>query len=67
MVAAAMLKRNWYFFALILLLSFQQVYGHGSNLVNSLNEGKSVMYTDWVILTLIPIVLLFYVYDLLKR
>ena len=65
-VAAAMLKRNWYFFSLLLLLSFQQLYGHGANLVNGFNSGKGALYTDWVILILVPIVLLFYVYDLLR-
>jgi len=66
-LAIFMLRRTKYFLPILLLISVQQLYGHGSNLLNSFSGGQAALYTDWVVVIFVPIIFLSYYYDIQKN
>jgi hypothetical protein len=63
-LAIFMLRRSWYFLPVLFLMSIQQLYGHGGNLLNSFSGGGAALYTDWVVVILAPIIFFSYCYDI---
>ena len=66
-LAAFMLKRTKYFLPILLLISVQQLYGHGGNLLNSFLGSGAALYTDWVVVIFVPIIFLSYYYDIQRN
>lgn len=62
-LAFMMIKRTKYFVPILLLISLQQLYGHGGSLLSSLSSGSNVLYTDVVIVFFFPLILSAYIYD----
>lgn len=63
LMAVFMRYRKWWFLLILLLITIQQVHGHGDNIMNS---ALDTTYTDWVIVILFPLLLICYLFDVLK-
>ena len=66
-LAALMVKRTKWFLPFLLIISAQQLYGHGANIIQSLSGSKAALYTDWVVVLLVPVLLFTYCYDVLRK
>jgi hypothetical protein len=63
-LAIFMLKRSKYFLPVLFLITIQQLYGHGGNLLNSFSGAKAALYTDWLVVIFAPIIFISYYYDI---
>jgi hypothetical protein len=63
-LAIFMLKRSKYFLPVLFLITIQQLYGHGGNLLNSFSGAKATLYTDWLVVIFAPIIFISYYYDI---
>ena len=66
-LAILMVKRTKWFLPFLFLIATQQLYGHGSNLVQSWSGSKEALYTDWVVVLTMPVLLFMYSYDVLRK
>ena len=66
-LAILMVKRTKWFLPFLLLISAQQLYGHGANIIQSLSGSEPALYTDWVVVFLVPVLLFCYSYDVLTK
>lgn len=67
LLALLMLKRHKYYLPFLLLIAVQQLYGHGMGLYHSVSNAKPILYTDLVIVVLVPMLALIYSSDVLKK
>jgi len=65
-MSAMMVKRHKCFLPFLLLVVVQQIYGHGLSLYQNFSHSTSILYTDIVIIVLMPILLVTYTYDVLR-
>ena len=66
-LAVFMLRRTKYFLPVLFLISIQQLYGHGGRLIDSFSGSKAALYTDWVVVIFVPIILFSYYYDITRN
>ena len=65
--AYLMLNRTKYFVPLLLLISIQQLVGHGGNIIQSWSSKSAALYTDWFVVLMVPIIFLTYTYDVFRK
>ena len=65
-LSVLMIKRTKYFLPFLLLLSIQQLYGHGGNIVKSWYGSDQALYTDWAVVIIVPFLFIAYTYDVLQ-
>ena len=65
-LAYFMVNRSKYFLPFLFLISAQQLYGHGGNIMQNWSSDKPILYTDWAVVLVIPMLLLIYSYDVLR-
>lgn len=66
-LAILMVNRTKWFLPFLFLISAQQVYAHGTNIVQSWSGSKAALYTDWVVVIFAPVLLFTYCYDVLRH
>lgn len=66
-LAFLMLRRRKHYVPLLLIVSVQQLNGHGRNLLNSWLKGGDALYTDLVVVLLVPVVFALYTYDVFRE
>ena len=65
-LSVLMIKRTKYFLPFLLLLSIQQLYGHGGNIIKSWYGSGQALYTDWAVVIVVPFLFIAYTYDVLQ-
>ena len=66
-LAILMVRRTKWFLPFLFLISAQQLYGHGANIIQSFYSSKAALYADWFVVLLVPVILFSYSYDVLSK
>jgi hypothetical protein len=62
-VAWGLLKRPSYFIYLFILLMIQQIYSHGSDLINLWNDHHKLDWLSLLVIVILPVMLVFLIID----